>query len=268
MKSELNISGKSREMNYPCEFIQKELHCAYDDKDIFGTLYIPDNGRAKHPAVILSHGYNGTGADMQDMAEEIARSGVLAYTFDYCGGSTRSQSSGKSVDMSVETEQGDLRNVIDMISGLDNADGSKLYLYGESQGGFVAALTGAEIPDRIAGMFLVYPAFCIVDQWLSMDPAAMTEPFRFMGEMTLSRTYYDGVPRYDIYKHISSFTNPVLIWHGDNDQVVDISYAHKVKEAFPDSDLTIIKGAGHGFNGKDRQLVIDGVCGYLKVGHL
>lgn len=268
MKSEFNISGKSREMNYPCEFIQKELHCAYDGKDIFGTLYIPNNGRAKHPVVILSHGFNGTGADMKDMAEEIARSGVLAYTFDYCGGSTRSQSSGKSVDMSIETEQDNLRNVIDMISGLDNADGSKLYLYGESQGGFVAALTGAEIPDRIAGMFLVYPAFCIVDQWLSMDPATMTEPFRFMGEMTLSRTYYDGVPRYDIYKHISSFTNPVLIWHGDNDQVVDISYAHKVKEAFPDSDLTIIKGAGHGFNGKDRQLVRDGVCGYLKVGHL
>ena len=90
--------------------------------------------------------------------------------------------------MSVETEQNDLRNVIDMISGLDNADDSKLYLYGESQGGFVAALTGAEIPDRIAGMCLVYPAFCIVDQWLSMEPAAMTEPFRFMGEMTLSRT--------------------------------------------------------------------------------
>lgn len=251
-------------MNYPCAFIRKELHCAYDDKDIFGTLYIPDNGRAKHPAVILSHGYNSAGADMQDVAEEIARSGALAYTFDYCGGSTRSQSSGKSVDMSVETEQDDLRNVIDMISELDNADDSKLYLYGESQGGFVAALTGAEIPDRIAGMFLVYPAFCIVDQWLSMDPAAMTEPFRFMGEMTLSRNYYDGVPRYDIYKHISSFTNPVLIWHGDNDQVVDISYAHKVKEAFPDSDLTIIEGGGHGFNGKDRQLVRDGVCGYLK----
>lgn len=56
-------------MNYPCAFIRKELHCAYDDKDIFGTLYIPDNGRAKHPAVILSHGYNSTGADMQDMAE-------------------------------------------------------------------------------------------------------------------------------------------------------------------------------------------------------
>ena len=56
--------------------------------------------------------------------------------------------------MSVETEQNDLRNVIDMISGLDNADDSKLYLYGESQDGFVAALTGAEIPDRIAGMCL------------------------------------------------------------------------------------------------------------------
>lgn len=27
-------------MNYPCAFIRNKLHCAYDDKDIFGTLYI------------------------------------------------------------------------------------------------------------------------------------------------------------------------------------------------------------------------------------
>lgn len=86
-----------------------------------------------------------------------------------------------------------------------------------------------------------------------------------MGEMALSRTYYDGVPRYDIYKHNSSFTNPVLIWHDDNDQVVDISYAYKVKEAFLDSTFTIIEGGGHVFIRKDRQRVKDGVTAILKL---
>lgn len=250
-------------VSYPCEYLTEELHCEYDDKDIFGTLYTPDNGREKHPAVILSHGYNCIGSDMQDIAVALAQNGVMAYTFDYCGGSQRSASSGESVDMSIETEQDNLRHVIYMISELENADTDNIYLYGESQGGFVAALTGAEMPDRIAGMFLIYPAFCIVDQWLAMNPDDMTEPFNFMGGMTLSKTFYDGVPRYDIYEHIKAFTNPVLIYQGDKDQVVAVSYAERINEAFPDSELTIVEGAGHGFGGKDRTLVKDGVCGFF-----
>lgn len=250
-------------VSYPCEFAKEELHCAYDGVDIFGTLYTPDNGRDVHPAVILSHGYNCIGEDMQDIAASLAQNGVLAYTFDYCGGSTRSASSGESVDMSIETEQDNLRHVIDMISEMESVDSEQLYIYGESQGGFVAALTGAEMPDRIAGMFLVYPAFSIVDQWLAMNPDDMTEPFTFMGSMTLSKTFYDGVPRYDVYEHIKAFTNPVIIYQGDKDPVVGLDYAKRVDEALPDSELIVVEGAGHGFGGKDRTLVIDGVCGYF-----
>lgn len=250
-------------VSYPCEFAKEELHCTYDGVDIFGTLYTPDNGRDVHPAVILSHGYNCIGEDMQDIAASLAQNGILAYTFDYCGGSTRSASSGDSVDMSIETEQDNLRHVIDMISEMELVDSEQLYIYGESQGGFVAALTGAEMPDRIAGMFLVYPAFSIVDQWLAMDPDSMTEPFTFMGSMTLSKTFYDGVPRYDVYEHIKAFTNPVTIYQGDKDPVVGLDYAKRADEALPDSELIVVEGAGHGFGGKDRTLVKDGVCGYF-----
>ena len=167
------------------------------------------------------------------------------------------------MDMSIETEQEDLRLVIDMVAGLEGVDTDNIYLYGESQGGFVAALTGAEMPERIAGMFLIYPAFCIVDQWLAMDPATMTEPFEFMGGMKLSKVFYDGVPRYDVYEHIRAFTNPVLIYQGDRDTVVNVSYAKKIDEAVPDSSLTIVEGGGHGFSGKDRKLVLEGVVDFF-----
>lgn len=245
------------------EYHTKELHCTYNNVDIFGVLYIPDSGAGIYPAVICSHGYNCIGSDLREMAESLAKNGIMAYTFDYCGGSTRSASSGDSVDMSVETEQDNLRHVIDMISAMDAVDSTRLYLYGESQGGFVAALTAAEMPDRIAGMFLSSPAFSIVDQWLAMDPDSMKEPFPFMSDMKLSKKFYDGVPRYDVYKHIGAFTNPVMIYHGDRDQLVDVSYAKRINEAFPDSVLTVLEGAGHCFDEKGRALVRDGVCGYL-----
>lgn len=249
-------------VTYPCQYSADELHCTYDDVDIFGTLYTPQNNREKHPAVILSHGYNCIGDDMKDIAMSFAENGIAAYTYDFCGGSSRSKSSGDSVDMSIETEQENLRHVIDMISQTECIESSQIYLYGESQGGFVSALTGAEMPDRIAGMFLIYPAFCIPDQWLSMNTDQMEEPFDFMG-LKLSKTFYDGVPRYDVYEHISAFTNPVLIYQGDKDPVVSVSYVEKIRDSFPDASLTIVEGAGHGFGGKDRQLVKDGVCDYF-----
>lgn len=250
-------------LSYRCEYRTEELHCTYDNVDIFGTLYIPCNGMEHHPAVICSHGYNCIGSDMGDIAAELAKNGIMAYTFDYCGGSTRSASSGDSVDMSIVTEQDNLRHVIDMISAMDNADSTGIYLCGESQGGFVAALTAAEMPHRIAGMFLIYPAFCIADQWLAMNPDEMAEPFMFMGDMKLSKTFYDGVPRYDVYEHIRAFDNPVFIYHGDMDTVVDISYAKRINKEFPDSVLTVIKGGGHGFGEKDRIFVRDEICGYF-----
>ena len=245
------------------EYRIEELHCRYGDADIFGTLYIPCGSEKNYPTVICSHGFNSIGADMGDIAAALAESGVMAYTFDYCGGSTRSSSSGNSVDMSIATEQNDLLHIIDMISAIESADSSRLYLCGESQGGFVAALTAAEMPHRIAGMFLIYPAFCIPDQWLAMDPEKMTEPFNFMGDMRLSRAYYDGVPRYDVYEHIRAYKNPVFIYHGDKDQVVDISYARRIDKELPNSVLAVIEGGGHGFGEKDRTFVRGDICGYF-----
>lgn len=233
----------------------REKYCVSDGKNIFGKLYIPDTKAKTYPTVILSHGFNSIGDDMADIALAFAENGFLAYTFDYCGGSTRSHSDGKTTEMSIISEQNDLKAVIDMMSELDISDSRQIYLYGESQGGFVAALTAAEMPERIAAMILLYPAFCIPDQWLSKDPESMAEPFTFMGDMLLSKKYYDDVPRYDVYDRVSWYNKPVMIYHGDSDEVVDISYSERLINAFPNAKLKVIKGAGHGFSGDDREYV-------------
>ncbi|WP_443712641.1 alpha/beta hydrolase family protein [Ruminococcus sp.] len=142
-----------------------------------------------------------------------------------------------------------------MMSELDISDSGQLYLYGESQGGFVAALTAAEMPERIAAMILLYPAFCIPDQWLSKDPESMAKPFAFMGDMLLSKKFYDDVPRYDVYDRVSRYNSPVMIFHGDSDELVALSYSERLINAFSNAKLKVIKGAGHGFYGDDREYV-------------
>ncbi|MBP1561220.1 MAG: alpha/beta hydrolase [Oscillospiraceae bacterium] len=234
-------------MNYTV----KEMPCKSGENDIYGLAYIPE-AEGKVPAVILSHGYNSSHSHILDLAEQLAGSGIAAYCYDFCGGSSISKSGGRTTDMSIATEQTDLKNVIEMVKGCGFADSSRIFLYGESQGGFVSALTAAEMSEDIAGMVLLYPAFCIPDNWLGKSAEEMTEPFDFMG-MTISRTFREGLPEYDVFAHIAAFEKPVLIIHGDADALVDVSYAQKAKDAFPDCMLEIYPDEGHGFSPDARR---------------
>ena len=226
--------------------------CKNGDKKIFGMLYLPLEYSGRLPAVILSHGYNSSYSHILDMAQILAEKGFAAYCFDFCGGSSISKSDGSSADMSIETEISDLKNVIDMISESDFADKGRIYLYGESQGGFVSALTAAQITDRIGGMALLYPAFCIPDNWLSKDPEKMTEPVDFMG-MKLSRKFRDDLPEYDVFETVSAFKKPVLLLHGDDDKLVDISYSQKLCSKLESCRLEVFENEGHGFSPKARK---------------
>ncbi|MCI7234248.1 MAG: alpha/beta fold hydrolase [Oscillospiraceae bacterium] len=243
----------------PC--YSREMSCQ-NRTTIFGLLYTPVEYDGKLPAVILSHGYNSSHRELLDMAECLAKNGFAAYCYDFCGGSAVSKSGGSSLDMSIETEISDLKAVIKTISETDHIDTDRIYLYGESQGGFVSALTAAQIPDKIAGEVLLYPAFCIPDNWLKIDPETMKEPIYFMG-MKLSRTYRDGVPDYDVFEAAGRFHRPVLIHHGDSDGVVDLSYAERLHKAIPQSKMFVYHGEGHGFAPDARKLMCERTAEFL-----
>ncbi|MGN0696261.1 MAG: alpha/beta hydrolase family protein [Oscillospiraceae bacterium] len=241
----------------------KELPCKSGKNRIYGVVYLPEGISGRIPAVILSHGYNSSYSHVLDMAEGLAENGIAAYCFDFCGGSSISESEGTPADMSVMTEQEDLKNVIRMIKGCDFSDNERIYLYGESQGGFVSALTAAEMKNDIAGMALLYPAFCIPDSWLPRDPEKMTGPVDFMG-MKLSRKFRDGVPGYDVYEAVSVFDKPVLLLHGDADSLVDISYSQKLSKVLPDCRFEIYENEGHGFSPEARKSICERVPEFIR----
>lgn len=238
-------------------YVTTKLNCCGCLLDIMGELYLPEGAENSLPIVIMSHGFNGAGADISDMASHLAKNGIAAYIFDFPCGSSRSN--GSTLDMSIEAQKNDLHAVIDMIEGLECVDKGRIFLYGESQGGFVSALTAAERPERIAGMFLVYPAFCIPNDWLKCDPRELPESIEFMG-LEISKKFYYSVPRYDVYEHVKSFANPVSIYHGDCDTVVDISYSHRLAKTLPHASLTVIGGRGHGFPPKARENIANDIC--------
>ena len=222
----------------------KESRLPVDDGFIYTKTFSPNINT--DTAVILSHGFNSSHDELCDLAFALANRGVYAVCYDFRGGSLRSKSSGNSLDMSVATETSDLMKVAESIK---DKSVNRIFLYGESQGGFVSALAAAETPRLFCGLMLLYPAFCIPDDWQGKHLDSNTQ---IMG-MEISQKYIDDLPQYDVFERMKNFGGKALIAHGTADSVVDISYSEKLVKYFKNASLTKYPGEGHGFGSEARE---------------
>ena len=223
-----------------------EVWSERDGNRIFGIMYYNSTASEKQPAVILSHSSSLTHEAMKGYASAIAKMGFAAYCFDFCGGSAKSKSDGKTDEMTVFTEVEDLRAVVKTVKSLDYVDSSNVCLLGSSQGGLVSALLADECPDDFAGMILFYPAFNIPEM------VKMFSGFGgfgdFGGMMSMSEAYINSIKDFDVWSHIGKFSKPVCIIHGTADMIVPISNSVKAVGLYPSATLNKIEGANHGFN--------------------
>ncbi|WP_167955249.1 alpha/beta hydrolase family protein [Anaerosporobacter faecicola] len=245
------------------EYDEKELFCYYDEKTIYGKLMTPKNTTGELPVIICSHGYNANYESMAWFSRQFAEHGIASYCFDFCGGSVASKSSGSPVEMSIKTEQADLKAVIDQISSLQGIDRNQIYLLGASQGGFISALVAANDCKRIKNLFLMFPAFCIPDDWKGAKGQPVRETIDFMG-MTIGQKFVDDLPDFDVYSYIRKYEKHVKIFHGDADGIVKLSYAQVAQKAYPDCELTIYPGEGHGFSRDYDKRLMEEICSYVQ----
>ena len=242
-----------------------------DGKHIYGKLFLPQ-GEAPFPLVILAHGFNGNCDKVEPYAAAYAENGIAACVFDFIGGGEGSRSDGSILDMSVLTEAADLNAVINSLKERKEFDPGQIYLFGRSQGGFIAAYVAEERPQDIRAMVLLFPGFVISDDMreLAPNPEEIPESVELMGA-TIGRTYLEDAMSVDIYEKMGDYPGDVLIFHGTADNIVPLSYSERAVKAFPSAELVTIEGAGHGFIGEDdvyvTKLSVDFVTAHLAAAH-
>lgn len=225
----------------------KDYFIEYGSNKIYGRMYTPQK-EGVYPAVIMCHGYNGVGTDFVKECTYFAQNGYIAYAFDFCGGSGRSRSSGKSTDMTIFTEKEDLVAVFKHIKELSNVDSEHVFLHGGSQGGLVAALAAEELADEVKGLMLYFPAFNIPYDWTNMHPDVnkIPEVIPWWG-LDLGREFAVSIHGYKTFEHIGSYSKNVLILYGAKDAIVQRSYMDKAKEVYKNCELIVYPNEGHGF---------------------
>ncbi len=225
-----------------------EAMVSANGREVYVKGYLPDDDK-KHPAVILSHGYNGCHADFTRECMYYAQNGFAAYAIDFCGGSTRSKSTGKSTDMTVFTEKEDLLAVFEYVSSLEYVETDNIYLFGASQGGFVTTLAAEEIVDKVKGVALYYPALNIPDDWRNnyKTTEEIPETIDFW-DLVLGKNYFMAIRDFYTFDHIGKYSKKVLIIQGDKDTIVQLSVAQRAAGHYSNAELIILPGEEHGFS--------------------
>ena len=216
-------------------------------RTVDGDFYQPE-GVERFPAVVVSHGFNGHKSSFGWLAAYLAENGIGAVSITFCGGGSRDESGFPTTSMSVQTEKEDVLAVAAWLRSHPQVDESRVYLFGESQGGMASVLAAAEQPELAHGLILLYPALCIPDDWRKLFPVREEIPETIpFWNLLLGKAYALAAHDLDVFSVLPGYHGPVLLMHGEKDTVVNVSYAKRAAELYDDVDLHLFPEEGHGF---------------------
>ncbi len=255
-----------KKLPIPAEIKSSAFECRRDHLTLRGTEYRPEG--TDLPIAIVCHGFMAWQDSVKHYALLLAKQGYAAYCFDFSGGSVmKSQSDGKTADMSVLTEVRDLEAVIEYVQALPYTDSNELLLMGCSQGGFVCALAAAKNKYPVRKLSLFYPALCIPDDaragkmmMARFDPNHVPDIIS-CGPMRIGRQYVTDMLPIDPFEEIKPYLGDVLIVHGSADRIVSSSYSEKARQAYESThcgrvQMYIIEGGGHMFSKKHDRIAM------------
>jgi uncharacterized protein len=200
----------------------RELRIETDDGERLHAWWVEGKG-TRRASILLCHGNGGNIGDRVEHVRLLARAGFAMLLFDYRG---YGHSTGRP------TEEGtyrDARAALRAMLGQDGVDAERVVYVGESLGGAVALQLALESP-----------------------PAGLVLQSAFTGVRDMAAEHYGLLPRFlvpDAYpsrRRVAELECPLLVVHGERDEIVPPSHGRALYEAAPGpKDLRILAGVGH-----------------------
>ncbi len=224
-------------------------------------LSIP-KGEGQFPLVMFAHGYR-TSKNSKKIAC-IAKKFKEKYAccrFDFSG---HGESGGEFESLTITRCSEDIEDILAHIRQTPEAwskkiDTTRVILYGSSLGGCVSVIVASRHPE-VKAMLLFAPAsdythrLELCRQARKKGNHSISIPFRGIGTLQIHCTLIEDGAAYDFYGLAKKIACPVLIFHGDNDDVVPLEHSKRLEQSFPHARLEILHGVDHTFN-DDPELI-------------
>jgi len=228
----------------------REVRLKSDGLELSGKLHIPREGTV-HPALCICHGIPAVPPDPSDrgytlLAERFCSAGFLTLVFNFRG-TGRSQG---NLDMLGWAR--DLQAALDLLYDLKETDRGRLCVVGFSGGAAVSVYVCAHDPRMSFLVACACPAdFRSIRQ--KETPLQTIERFRQIGVIKDSNfppsleeweRGFETISPINWIDRISP--RPLLLVHGDADEVVPLEHAYRLYErAREPKELKIIRGGRH-----------------------
>jgi alpha/beta superfamily hydrolase len=229
----------------------KQLYLEVDGLKLAAELYVPRSVNRPAPALCICHGipaapYNPADRGYAILAQKFCSTGFVTLIFNFRGAG-RSQG---NLDMLGWSR--DLQVAIDFLSGLKEADKMRLCLLGFSGGAAVSVYVAAH--NRRASVLAA--CACPADFALLAGKEATSSVIEHFREIEVIRDkdfppsmeqWVKGFETISPIRWIDGISpRPLLLVHGNADEVIPVEHAHKLYEkAKQPKELIIIPNGKH-----------------------
>ncbi len=216
------------------------------NETISANLGIPYVGA---PCVIMSHGMEGSkdGKKWLELASSLYQTGFAYMRFNYRGCGTSTKISKKSFENTTLTSRiQDYRAAVSFVNGIA-IDNNRLAVIGSSFGGTVL------IAARQKGIKAMVTIAAPCSFHIPSDDAYLIfkgeKFFELPSGRRLKENFFSDINNYDICSAVEKIECPLLVIHGDKDNMVPQEDARSIyNKAKVPKRLEIIKGCNHGFD--------------------
>ena len=247
--------------------VRKIVALEVDGLTLGGQLYLP-HSEGSFPTVCICHGIPANVPDPRDrgyalLAERICRRGFAVLIFNFRG----TGASDGNLDILGWTK--DLKAVIDYLCTLPEVDRSRLSLLGFSGGAAVSVYVASQ-DNRVSSIVTCacpaeFTFFTEVDNSQSIiDHFRDISTIRDKDFPHSIEEWLNGFRLVSPIKYVAGIApRPLLLVHGSQDEVVEVSHAHRLYDrAGEPKQLIIVDGAEHRLRQNKRAMAI--VLGWLE----
>ena len=251
-------SGKNGSDSGHLEMEQQVHFDNHLGESLAGTLHLPETPFDR--GVVLAHCFTCSRHTtlLREIARELAAAGIAALRFDFSG---NGQSDG---DFAQSTHTKQIVEVTAAADFLSEKGVLWLGLAGHSMGAVVALLAAARLSTvravcclagRLSGMDA--SRYLTLDQRIELEQSGRTAFVSRGRELFLTLDFFSDAEKFDPAADLQGLKPPLLIVHGDADEIVPVSEAYGAHAQKSDGGkLAIIENADHMFSNPVHRIAI------------
>ncbi len=212
-------------------------------------LELPENRTGAVPLLILLHGFTGhmNEPHLVALKDAVLQEGFGVLRAELYG---HGNSEGEFRDHNLNNWLSNTLAIIGYAQSIKEV--SEIYLAGHSQGGLVVMLAAGKRGDALSGLIALSPAVMIPEDarsgrilGITFDKKNPPKEIRIDEEHVLSGEYLRIAQTIYPEKTAPNYKGPVLIVHGEEDEVVNVQVGIDVAKLYENAELFIVPGDNH-----------------------